>query len=120
MSRLLQGDVGSGKTGGHSGSVAAAASGCQGAIMAPTEILAEQHYRTVSALFSEGGEPLWSGVFQPSYVGRPLRVALLTGSLPAKDKAAAQEAIGRGEVDIAIGTHALIQEDVSFRLGLVV
>jgi ATP-dependent DNA helicase RecG len=101
--------------------LAAAASGCQGAIMAPTEILAEQHYRTISALFSEGGEPLWSGVFQPSYVGRPLRVALLTGSLSVKDKAAAQEAIGRGEVDIAIGTHALIQEDVSFpRLGLVV
>ena len=122
MSRLLQGDVGSGKTVVATAALlAAAASGCQGAIMAPTEILAEQHYRTISALFSEGGEPLWSGVFQPSYVGRPLRVALLTGSLSAKDKAAAQEAIGRGEVDIAIGTHALIQEDVSFpRLGLVV
>jgi ATP-dependent DNA helicase RecG len=87
--------------------MAAAASGCQGAIMAPTEILAEQHHRTLSALFSEGGEPLWSGVFQPSYLGRPLRVTLLTGSLAAKDKVAAQEAIGRGEVDIAIGTHAL-------------
>jgi len=122
MSRLLQGDVGSGKTVVATAALlAAAASGCQGAIMAPTEILAEQHYRTLSALFSEGGEPLWSGVFQPSYLGRPLRVTLLTGSLAAKDKAAAQEAIGRGEVDIAIGTHALIQEDVSFpRLGLVV
>jgi ATP-dependent DNA helicase RecG len=122
MSRLLQGDVGSGKTVVATAALlAAAASGCQGAIMAPTEILAEQHYRTVSGLFSEGGEPLWSGVFQPSYLGRPLRVALLTGSLSIKDKAAAQEAIGRGEVDIAIGTHALIQEGVSFPcLGLVV
>jgi len=122
MSRLLQGDVGSGKTVVATAALlAAAASGCQGAIMAPTEILAEQHHRTISALFSDGGEPLWSGVFQPSYLGRPLRVALLTGSLAAKDKAAAQEAIGRGEVDIAVGTHALIQEEVSFpRLGLVV
>jgi ATP-dependent DNA helicase RecG len=122
MSRLLQGDVGSGKTVVATAALlAAAASGCQGAIMAPTEILAEQHYRTISALFSDGGEPLWSGVFQPSYLGSPLRMTLLTGSLAAKDKAAAQEAIGRGEVDIAIGTHALIQEEVSFpRLGLVV
>ena len=122
MSRLLQGDVGSGKTVVATAALlAAAASGCQGAIMAPTELLAEQHHRTISALFSEGGEPLWSGVFQPSYLARPLRVTLLTGSLAAKDKAAAQEAIGRGEVDIAIGTHALIQEEVSFpRLGLVV
>ena len=122
MSRLLEGEVGSGKTVVATAALlAAAASGCQGAIMAPTEILAEQHHRTLSVLFSEGGEPLWSGVFQPSYLGRPLRVTLLTGSLAAKDKAAAQEAIGRGEVDIAIGTHALIQEEVSFpRLGLVV
>jgi ATP-dependent DNA helicase RecG len=58
---------------------------------------------------------------RPSYLDQPVRLALLTGSLAAKDKAAAQEAIGRGEVDIAIGTHALIQGEVSFpRLGLVV
>ncbi len=122
MSRLLQGDVGSGKTVvALTGLLAAAASGCQGAIMAPTEILAEQHYRTISALLSEGGEPLWTDAFQPGYLEKPLRVALLTGSLRAGDKAAAQEAIARGEVDIAIGTHALIQGEVSFaRLGLVV
>ncbi len=122
MSRLLQGEVGSGKTVVATAALlAAAASGCQGAIMAPTEVLAEQHYRTLSALFSGGGEPLWSGVFQPSYLDKPLRVALLTGSLAAKDKTVAQEAIGRGEVDIAIGTHALVQEEVSFpRLRLVV
>ena len=122
MNRLLQGDVGSGKTVvALYAALLAVARGKQAAIMAPTEILAGQHYRTISALFSDGGEPLWSGVFQPSYLGRPLRVTLLTGSLAAKDKAAAQEAISRGEVDIAIGTHALIQEEVSFpRLGLVV
>jgi ATP-dependent DNA helicase RecG len=136
MSRLLQGDVGSGKTVVATAALlAAAASGCQGAIMAPTEILAEQHYRTVCGLLDPGTqnrEPAQEGPwFQvlgsgflavgPSYLDRPVRLALLTGSLTAKDKAAAQEAIGRGEVDIAIGTHALIQEEVSFpRLGLVV
>jgi ATP-dependent DNA helicase RecG len=122
MSRLLQGDVGSGKTVvALAGLLGAAASGCQGAIMAPTEILAEQHYRTISALLSEGGESLWTDAFQTAYLEKPLRVALLTGSLRAGDKAAAQDAIAHGEVDIAIGTHALIQEEVSFpRLGLVV
>ena len=134
MSRLLQGDVGSGKTVVATAALlAAAASGCQGAIMAPTEILAEQHYRTVSRLLeprTEGQEPdgpwfqvLGSGFLavKPPYLDQPARVALLTGSLAAKDKAAAQEAIGRGDVDIAIGTHALIQGEVSFpRLGLVV
>jgi len=134
MSRLLEGDVGSGKTVVATAALlAAAASDCQGAIMAPTEILAEQHYRTVRRLLdprADDQEPegpwfqvLGSGFLavQPSYLDQPIRVALLTGSLAAKDKAAAQEAIGRGEVDIAIGTHALIQEEVSFpRLGLVV
>jgi ATP-dependent DNA helicase RecG len=122
MSRLLQGDVGSGKTVvALAGLLAAAASGCQGAIMAPTEILAEQHYRTISALLSEGRESLWSDAFQTNYLEKPLRVALLTGSLRSGEKAAAQEAIARGEVDIAIGTHALIQGEVAFsRLGLVV
>ncbi len=134
MSRLLQGDVGSGKTVvATAGLLAAAASGCQGAIMAPTEILAEQHYRTVCRLLeprTENRDPdgpwfqvLGSGFIavSPPYLDRPVRVALLTGSLKGKEKAAAQEAIARGEVDIAIGTHALIQEDVTFpRLGLVV
>ncbi|MDP2949041.1 MAG: DEAD/DEAH box helicase [Chloroflexota bacterium] len=134
MSRLLQGDVGSGKTVvATAGLLAAAASGCQGAIMAPTEILAEQHYRTICRLLeprTESREPdgpwfqlLGSGFIavSPPYLDQPVRVALLTGSLKGKEKAAAQEAIARGEVDIAIGTHALIQEDVTFpRLGLVV
>jgi ATP-dependent DNA helicase RecG len=123
MSRLLQGDVGSGKTVvATAGLLAAVASGCQGAMMAPTEILAEQHYRTISALLGDGRESILdSGGFRPPYMEKPLRVALLIGSLRGREKAAAQEAIARGEVDIAIGTHALIQAEVAFpRLGLVV
>jgi ATP-dependent DNA helicase RecG len=123
MSRLLQGDVGSGKTVvATAGLLAAVASGCQGAMMAPTEILAEQHYRTICALLGDGRDSLLdSGMFQPSYMEKPLRVALLIGSLRGREKAAAQEAIACGEVDIAIGTHALIQAEVAFpRLGLVV
>ncbi len=107
MNRLLQGDVGSGKT-----AVAAAAmwiavcEGAQAAIMAPTEILAEQHYRNLSVIF---------GNLQHPQRQEPLRIALLTGSLKSQEKAAAQAAIAAGEVDIAIGTHALIQGAVSFR-----
>jgi ATP-dependent DNA helicase RecG len=123
MSRLLQGDVGSGKTVVATAALlAAVASGCQAAMMAPTEILAEQHYRTICALLGDGRESTPDGgIFQPPYMEKPLRVVLLIGSLPAKGKAAAQEAIARGEVDIAIGTHALIQAEVAFpRLGVVV
>jgi len=122
MNRLLEGDVGSGKT-----VVAAAAlltavvSGYQGTIMAPTEVLAEQHYRTFCTLLSDGEEGLWREVFSPGYLDRPLRVTLLRGSLRASEKGAAQDRIARGETDIAIGTQALIQGEVSFqRLGLVV
>jgi ATP-dependent DNA helicase RecG len=120
MSRLLQGDVGSGKTVVAAvGLLAAVGSGCQGAMMAPTEILAEQHYRTICALLGDGQEP--GGAFQPPYMDKPLRVVLLIGSLRGREKAAVQESIARGEVDIAIGTHALIQAEVAFpRLGLVV
>lgn len=106
MNRLLQGDVGSGKT-----AVAAAAmwivvnNGAQAAIMAPTEILAEQHYLNLSALFAALPHPRRQ---------EPLRLALLIGSLKAQDKEATQAAIAAGEVDIAIGTHALIQEVVNF------
>jgi len=123
MSRLLQGDVGSGKTAVATvGLLAAVASGCQGAMMAPTEILAEQHYRTICALLGDGRDSILDGgMFRPPYVEKPLRVVLLIGSLRGREKAAVQEAIARGEVDIAIGTHALIQAEVAFpRLGLVV
>jgi ATP-dependent DNA helicase RecG len=122
MNRLLEGDVGSGKTVvAATALLAAVASGYQGAIMAPTEVLAEQHYRTFSALLSRDEDGLWRDVFSPAYLERPLRVTLLRGSLKASEKAAAQESIASGETDIAIGTQALIQKDVSFdRLGLVV
>lgn len=106
MNRLLQGDVGSGKT-----VVAALAAarvmdhGHQAAIMAPTEILAEQHYLKMKEWF----EPL--GV----------KIAWLSGSLKAKEKRLAQEAIENGQAQLIIGTHALIQESVSFaKLGLAV
>ena len=106
MNRLLQGDVGSGKT-----VVAALAAarvldhGYQAAVMAPTEILAEQHYLKMKEWF----EPL--GV----------RIAWLSGGLKAKEKRLAQEMIESGEAQLIIGTHALIQENVRFsKLGLAV
>jgi len=123
MSRLLEGDVGSGKTVVAAVALlAAVASGYQGAIMAPTEVLAEQHYRTFCSLFSGGDEEgLWRDVFSPEYLKEPLRITLLRGSLKAAEKAAAQDSIAQGETDIAIGTQALVQNEVSFqRLGLVV
>jgi ATP-dependent DNA helicase RecG len=134
MTRLLEGDVGSGKTVVAAAALlAAVASGYQGAIMAPTEILAEQHMRTFTNLLSPGkteatADGPWfqaAGpgylVLEPEYMGRPVRVALLTGSLKASEKAAVQEAIAAGEVDIAVGTHALLQEGVAFhKLGLAV
>ena len=100
MNRLVQGDVGSGKT-----MVAAAAAwlavqnGKQAAIMAPTEILAEQHFMGLSKLL----EPL--GV----------RLCLLTGSMKAKEKRIFREAIAQGHIHIVIGTHALLSEDTEFK-----
>lgn len=100
MRRLLHGDVGSGKT-----MVAtycllrAVEQGAQGVLMAPTEVLAEQHYLGLS----EQLQPL--GV----------RVALLKGSLPVKERGAVRRALEAGEADVVVGTHALIQEGVKFR-----
>lgn len=106
MNRLVQGDVGSGKT-----MVAAAAAYCtaqnnrQTALMAPTEILAEQHYQSLSKLFAPMG----------------IRTALLTGSMTVKQKRQVREAIAAGDVDFAIGTHALLSEATVFSdLGLVI
>jgi ATP-dependent DNA helicase RecG len=106
MQRLLQGDVGSGKT-----VVAALAmlhaveAGHQAALMAPTEILAEQHYRKLAAWLQPLG----------------IEVAWLTGSLKKRDKDAAIARVGAGETPIAIGTHALIEDKVEFaRLGLAI
>ena len=106
MNRLVQGDVGSGKT-----AVAAAAayvvcrSGWQTAMMAPTEILAEQHYRSLSQMLAPAG----------------IRVGLLTGSLKPSEKRKMQEAVAAGEIDFVVGTHALLSEKVYFaRLGLII
>ena len=106
MNRLVQGDVGSGKT-----MVAAAAAylaaknGHQAALMAPTEILAEQHYHSLSRLL----EPLG------------LRTALLTGSMTPKQKALVRTALENGDIDLAIGTHALLSDTTQFaNLGLVI
>jgi ATP-dependent DNA helicase RecG len=106
MQRLLQGDVGSGKTVVAALAAAQAIdSGYQAALMAPTEILAEQHFRKIAAWM----EPL--GV----------KVAWLTGSLKKKEKDAAVEMVESGQAQLAIGTHALIQDTVNFaRLGLVI
>lgn len=122
MLRLLQGDVGSGKTVvAFASMLAAVNSGYQAALMAPTEILAEQHYRSLSKLL--GGEELsaLSGVFAPEWLGRPLRVLLLTGSLTASQKAQVRGDAAHGGADIIIGTHALLEDDVAMpRLALAV
>ncbi len=122
MSRLLQGDVGSGKTVVAAAALlAAVASGAQGAMMAPTEILAEQHFHTLCRIFSCSERTAVVAVVRPPYLPKPLTIALLTGSLPASVKRELREQIAAGEIDIVVGTHAVIQQDVAFhRLGLAV
>ena len=106
MNRLCQGDVGSGKTMVAAGCVwFAARSGWQSALMAPTEILARQHYENLTPLFEKFG----------------LRCALLTGSTKARERREILENLALGKIDLCIGTHALLTEDVSYaRLGLVI
>ena len=106
MNRLVQGDVGSGKT-----AVAAALcyfaclNGYQSTLMAPTEILAQQHYNSLAPLLGSLG----------------MQVALLTGSLSPKKKETLKAALAAGEIDLCIGTHALLTDDTAFaNLGLVV
>jgi len=121
MTRLLQGDVGSGKTVVAAAAlVAAVKNGYQSVIMAPTEILAEQHFRTLCGLF--GGEPEAADYIvecRPPWLERRLRIALLRGGLRAKAKREVQEALALGLIDVAVGTQALIQGTVEFkRLGM--
>ena len=106
MNRLLQGDVGSGKTlVAAAVSYAAIQKGYQAALMAPTEILAAQHEKTLRKFLEPMG----------------VKVGLLTGSLTPKQKTAMREAIERGEIQMVAGTHALVQEATAFhRLGLVI
>lgn len=108
MSRLVQGDVGSGKTiVALLGLILAGTNGYQGALMAPTEVLARQHYETITGLLSAGGISL--------------RTELLTGSMTEAGKREARLRIESGEASIIIGTHALIQEKVVYKnLALVV
>jgi ATP-dependent DNA helicase RecG len=90
-------------------------------MMAPTEILAEQHFRTLCALFGAESSDGPVAEAQPPYLDRPLRIALLTGSLRASHKSQLYERIESGEIDIAVGTHALIQKGVSFdKLGFAI
>ena len=106
MRRLVQGDVGSGKTViAMLALVKTVENGCQGAMMAPTEILAEQHYESFCRQLQPFG----------------IRISFLSGRLTKKQREAVYQEILRHETDIVIGTHALIQEEVHFhRLGLVV
>ena len=106
MNRLVQGDVGSGKTMvAAAAAYLAACSGKQSALMAPTEILAEQHYASMNRIFKPLG----------------IRTALLTGSMTVKEKKTVRAAIEAGEVDLAVGTHALLSDATVFRdLGLVI
>ncbi len=106
MNRLVQGDVGSGKTAVAAALIYnAAKNGFQSALMAPTEILATQHYGTLSKFFDN----------------TDIRVALLTGSLRKKQKDEIKDKLKNGEIDLLVGTHAIIQEDVEFyNLGFAV
>jgi ATP-dependent DNA helicase RecG len=106
MLRLLQGDVGSGKTAVAAWALGAAArAGLQGALLAPTDLLARQHHATLSDLLEDAGIP----------------VTLLTGSLSGKGTTSALDALRSGQAQVVVGTHALIQERVDFpALGLVV
>jgi ATP-dependent DNA helicase RecG len=116
MTRLLQGEVGSGKTAVAALSLMnAVANGFQGALMAPTEILAEQHFATVSHLFEAAAPSL------VAVLGHRPSVMLLTGSVKGKVRAQAYDATASGEVDLVVGTQALIQDKLEFaRLGLVI
>lgn len=99
MNRLLQGDVGSGKTAvGAALIYNCAMNGCQSALMAPTEVLAMQHYKTLTKFFEN----------------TDISVALLTGSTPAAEKRRIKAGLKSGEISLVIGTHALIQKDVEF------
>jgi ATP-dependent DNA helicase RecG len=147
MARLLQGDVGSGKTVVAAATlVQAIANGLQGALMAPTEILAEQHYRGLQTILSKvrvprdnapdqaQEQPVDSEAMQrlaeikqllgmtpeDDMEGQGIRIALLTGGLGKKERRRVLEGIHKGEVDLVVGTHALITESVQYHaLGMV-
>jgi ATP-dependent DNA helicase RecG len=103
MNRLLQGDVGSGKTIVAAAAMAlTVAAGSQAALMAPTAILAEQHHKTLTRLFE-------------SWPGRPIRVRILTSNVTGQEREDVYTGLADGSVDIVVGTHALIQENVQLK-----
>jgi ATP-dependent DNA helicase RecG len=118
MHRLLQGDVGSGKTVvALSALLVAVQGGYQGAFMAPTEVLAEQHYLSASAMLAD----LAVASSDSLLVERPVRVELLTNRTTAAERRRLVGGLERGDVDIVVGTHALLYGDAPFsRLGVVV
>lgn len=123
MQRLLQGDVGSGKTVVATiAALAAASSGYQTAFMVPTEILAGQHYEIIkNQLAGFGHKSYPDGYRQVTSHKQKIKIGLITGSLKEKEREKILKEIKDGKIDIVIGTHALIQEDVDFkRLGLIV
>lgn len=131
MSRMLQGDVGSGKTVvAFAAMLITAAHSFQAALMAPTEVLAEQHYRTLLSLLRANARHTGNGASGMSgdqslrddpvrsvdgVLDRPLTIALLTGSLTAARRRQVREQLASGDVDIVVGTQALVQEGVEFR-----
>ena len=113
MNRLLQGDVGSGKTIIASASlIVATLNGYQGTLMAPTEVLAEQHFLTITKQL--GCKKTGDGQAEVSIAGlkRPIKIALLHGSVKKKTKTLIRDHLSTGQIDILIGTHAVIQDDV--------
>jgi len=118
MHRLLQGDVGAGKTlVAVSALLVAVDGGCQGALMAPTEVLAEQHGRAIEAMLGD------LSVNDPTNLlgARPIRVEVLTSSTAAAQRRDVLDGLASGAVDLVVGTHALIQDTVAFhRLGIAV
>ena len=122
MLRLLQGDVGSGKTVvAFAAMMAAVESGHQAVIMAPTEILAEQHYRSFTALLGGSDTSALDGLFTPEWLDRPVRMILMTGSLTAAQRDQVRNDAANGGADLIIGTHALLEDEVAIpRLGIAV
>jgi ATP-dependent DNA helicase RecG len=118
MHRLLQGDVGAGKTTvAVSALLAAVQGGHQGALMAPTEVLADQHYVGITRMLAGLEVPDPDNLFGD----RPLRVALLTNKVTGPERRETLAGLADGTIDLAVGTHALIQEAVAFKsLGVVV
>ncbi|MFP6655818.1 MAG: ATP-dependent DNA helicase RecG, partial [Myxococcota bacterium] len=104
MNRLLQGDVGSGKTVvAMLAAVAVSACGGQTALMAPTELLAEQHFRSLTKMVENAGD------------GMSLRIGLLTASRPQPEIKSLRDRLARGEIDLVVGTHALVQGKIVFQ-----